>query len=73
MGPRGRACLPYTLKRNKLGRRALRREVVEGAVAAYLRGVPLKIIVQRFNISMTSVVNYAMRAGFKLRKKRRRP
>ena len=57
----------------KPSRRALRREVVEGAVAAYLRGVPLKIIAERFNISMTSVINYAARAGFKLRKKRRRP
>jgi len=51
----------------------LRREVIVGAVAAYLRGVPLKEIEARFSICMTSVVNYAAKAGFKLRKKRRRP
>jgi len=47
--------------------------VIVGAVAAYLRGVPLKEIAARFNINMTSVVNYAAKAGFKMRKKRRRP
>ena len=51
----------------------LPREAIVGAVAAYLRGVPLKEISARFNITMTSVVNYASKAGFKLRKKRRRP
>jgi hypothetical protein len=50
----------------------LRREVIVGAAAAYLRGVPLKIITQTFDISMQSVVHYVAKAGFKMRKKRRR-
>ena len=57
----------------KFGRPALRREVIVGAVAAYLLGVPLKEIAARFGVSMTVVVKYADKAGFKLRKKRRRP
>ena len=58
---------------SKLGRPPLRREVVEGAVAAYLRGVPLKEIAARFNVSVTAVTRYAAKAGLKMRKKRRRP
>jgi DNA-directed RNA polymerase specialized sigma24 family protein len=58
---------------NKYGKPKLRREVIEGAVAAYLRGVPLKEIAARFDCSMQSVINHAAKAGFKLRKKRRRP
>jgi transposase len=57
----------------KPGRPPLRREVTVGAVSAYLRGVPLKEIAARFNVSQQVVINYAMKAGFKLRKKRRRP
>lgn len=57
---------------NKHGRPRLCREVVVGAVAAYLLGEPLKLIAARFGISMTAVVNRAAKAGFKPRKKRRR-
>ena len=57
----------------KSGRPSLPREVIVGAVAAYLRGDLLKHIAERFNVSTTTVVNHAAAAGFKLRKKRRRP
>jgi transposase len=57
----------------KPGRPPLRREVIVGAVAAYLRGDLLKHIAERFNVSQQVVINYATKAGFKPRKKRRRP
>jgi transposase-like protein len=58
---------------NKYGKPRLRKEVIESAVVAYLLGEPLKEIAARFDISMQSVINHAAKAGFKLRKKRRRP
>jgi len=64
---------PDGIPRGKIGRPRLSREAITGAVAAYLRGELLKLIAERFNMSQQSIVNYAAKAGFKMRKKRRRP